>query len=419
MMGGRGWTEGKPGPARRHLQDSSKNRELGCMRNEPGHIVFAGGGTGGHLFPGLAVAEQLQAILPTARITVATGNKPFEHVQVAAAGFDHLRLASHPFARSAAGTWRFVKDNLSGYRRAKRFIRKTDVSLVVGLGGYASVPMAWAAASARIPLVLLEQNAIPGRVTRWLAPRAALVCTAFDEAGAQLKAGGPIRVTGNPIRAGFVPKSFDGWPGPEGAPDRREAPERTADRQLLILGGSGGSRTLNEQVPRALYKIEEELAGWRIVHQSGPRDWQATTTLYAKFGLDAIVVPFVERIERVLGRSDLAVCRSGGTTLAELAAAGVPAILMPWPKAAADHQRKNADVFAAAGAAQIVDAREVSGRLDNAIAEPLVALLRDPARRQLMSEAMQTLARPNAAWHVATMIAKMLETTIGSIVAVG
>jgi UDP-N-acetylglucosamine--N-acetylmuramyl-(pentapeptide) pyrophosphoryl-undecaprenol N-acetylglucosamine transferase len=185
------------------------------MSNESCHIVFAGGGTGGHLFPGFAVAEQLQAILPTARITMATGNKPFEQVQVSAAGFDHLKLPSHPFARGAAATWRFVKDNLSGYRRAKRFVRKAGVSLVVGLGGYASVPMAWAAASLRVPLVLLEQNAIPGRVTRWLAPRAALVCTAFDEAADSLKAAGPVRVTGNPIRAGFGRVAVaDGWHWP-------------------------------------------------------------------------------------------------------------------------------------------------------------------------------------------------------------
>jgi UDP-N-acetylglucosamine--N-acetylmuramyl-(pentapeptide) pyrophosphoryl-undecaprenol N-acetylglucosamine transferase len=287
-------------------------------------------------------------------------------------------------------------------------VRQTGVSLVVGLGGYASVPMAWAAASLRVPLVLLEQNAVPGRVTRWLAPRAALVCTAFDEAAEHLKAGGPIRVTGNPIRAGFgqvgVP-ALAGEEPPEGG---------TSARQLVILGGSGGSRTLNEQVPRALYKIEQELTGWRIVHQTGPRDWQATTTLYRKLGLEAIVVPFVERIERVLARSDLAISRSGGTTLAELAAAGLPAILLPWPKAAADHQRKNADVFAAAGAAHVIDAREVAGRLDNAIAQPLSALIRNAERRQLMSEAMQTLARPNAAWHVATMIAQMLEAATPS-----
>jgi UDP-N-acetylglucosamine--N-acetylmuramyl-(pentapeptide) pyrophosphoryl-undecaprenol N-acetylglucosamine transferase len=375
---------------------------MNSMTDQSLHIVFAGGGTGGHLFPGLAVAEQLQVILPGSRITIATGEKPFEQVQVAAAGFEHLRLPSHPFA-GATETWRFVKDNLAGYRRAKRFIRKTGVSLVVGLGGYASVPMAWAAAAMRVPLVLLEQNAVPGRVTRWLAPRATLVCTAFDEAADYLKAAGPVRVTGNPIRAGF-------GQGEGHALASEESPERgTPTRQVVILGGSGGSRTLNEQVPRALYKVEPELAGWRIVHQTGPRDWQSTTTLYRKLGIDAIVVPFVERIERVLARSDLAISRSGGTTLAELAAAGLPAILLPWPKAAADHQRKNADVFAAAGAAHLIDAREVSGRLDNAIAQTLAALVRDAARRQLMSEAMQTLARPNAAWHVARMIAQLLE----------
>jgi UDP-N-acetylglucosamine--N-acetylmuramyl-(pentapeptide) pyrophosphoryl-undecaprenol N-acetylglucosamine transferase len=270
------------------------------------------------------------------------------------------------------------------------------VSLVVGLGGYASVPMCWAAASARVPLVLLEQNAIPGRATRWFASRASLVCAAFAEARPYLKAGGPIRVTGNPIRAGFL-SAADG-----------KSRRGSADRQLLVLGGSGGSRTLNEQAPRALFKAQCHLSGWRIVHQTGPRDWESTSTLYRKLGLDATVVPFVERMERLLGESDLAISRSGGTTLSELAAAGVPALLLPYPKAADDHQRKNADVFAAAGAAQICDAREIDGRLDNAVAEQLAVLLGDESRRREMARVMQGLARPNAAWHVATMITQML-----------
>jgi UDP-N-acetylglucosamine--N-acetylmuramyl-(pentapeptide) pyrophosphoryl-undecaprenol N-acetylglucosamine transferase len=372
------------------------------MTTDNFHIVFAGGGTGGHLFPGLAVAEQLRVLAPSARITMATGGKPLEHAQVAAAGFDHIRLPSHPLT-SAAGTWRFVKDNLSGYRRGRQFLWRTKVSLVVGLGGYASVPMAWAAASARIPLVLLEQNTFPGRVTRWFAPRASLVCAAFDEVRPLLKAAGPIRVTGNPIRAGF----FSAAAGHA----RRASP----DRQLMILGGSGGSRTLNEQVPRALYKVQRELIGWRIVHQTGPRDWEATSMLYRKLGIAAQVVPFIERIQSLLPGTDLAVCRSGGTTLAELAAAGVPALLLPYPNAANNHQRKNADVYAAAGAGQIIDAREVSGRLDNTIAERLAALLTDSASRQQMADAMRRLARPNAAWHVATMICQLLRTAERSI----
>ena len=369
------------------------------MNTDSIHVVFAGGGTGGHLFPGLAVAEQLRAILPAARITMATGTKPFEQAQVAEAGFAQLRLPSHPLT-GPAGTWRFVKENLSGYRRARRFMRLTDVSLVVGLGGYASVPMAWAATSARVPLVLLEQNAFPGRVTRWFAPRATLVCTAFDEASPYLKAGGPVRVTGNPIRSGFYSAT--------GEPKRRTSP----DRQLLILGGSGGSRTLNEQVPRALYKTQRGLIGWRIVHQTGPRDLATTTALYRKLGLEAIVVPFIDRMPPVLRQTDLAIGRSGGTTLAELAAAGVPALLLPWPKAANHHQRANAEVYAAAGAAHLLDAREVTGRLDNAIAASLAPLLRDPARREQMASAMQALARPNAAWHVAAMINQLLAEAV-------
>ena len=229
------------------------------MNEDVMHVVFAGGGTGGHLFPGLAVAEQLQALATAARITMATGGKPFEHVQVAAAGFDHLRLPSHPLD-SGAGRHVAVRQGESLRLSAqRRFLRATNVSLVVGLGGYASVPMAWAAAAMRVPLVLLEQNAIPGRATRWFAPRASLICTAFEETRQYLKAVGPIRVTGNPIRAGFL-----------SAAARKNRPD-PAGSQLLILGGSGGSRTLNEQVPRTLYKLQPEFADWRIVHQTGPR----------------------------------------------------------------------------------------------------------------------------------------------------
>ncbi len=137
------------------------------------HIVFAGGGTGGHLFPGLAVAEELRLLAPGVRITFATGRKPLEQEIVAAAGFRQLRLPSSPLPRGPRSAWRFVADNLAGYRGARRFLRANNVAVVVGLGGYASVPMAWSTAAARIPLVLVEQNLMPGRATRWFASRAA------------------------------------------------------------------------------------------------------------------------------------------------------------------------------------------------------------------------------------------------------
>src|SRR5439155_1435237 len=136
------------------------------------HIVLAGGGTAGHLFPGLAVAEQLARAEPAARITVAGAGRSFERAHVLAAGLDYLPLRCRPLPRRPTDAIRFVADNLRGYYAAVRFVRDQEVSIVVGLGGYASAAMARAAIARRLPLVLLEQNAMPGRATRWLAPRA-------------------------------------------------------------------------------------------------------------------------------------------------------------------------------------------------------------------------------------------------------
>ena len=159
--------------------------------------------------------------------------------------------------------------------------------------------MARAAARWRVPLVLLEQNAIPGKATRWLARRAALICTAFEETGGLLRCRCPIRVTGNPVRAGFRAISRNQRKGMlEPRDDAQVSPPSALPlppSQLLVLGGSGGARSLNENVPRALYKIRGQLAGWKIVHQSGESDLDATRTLYAKLDLPATVVPFLER----------------------------------------------------------------------------------------------------------------------------
>jgi UDP-N-acetylglucosamine--N-acetylmuramyl-(pentapeptide) pyrophosphoryl-undecaprenol N-acetylglucosamine transferase len=360
------------------------------------HVVLACGESADHLFPGLAIADQLRTIAPATRITLAIGHKPPQRQQVAAAGFDQLRIRSRPLPDGLRGglrgVWRFLSDNVSGYRAARRFLRTENVALVVGLGGYASLPMAAAAARKGVPLVLIEQNSAPGRVNRWLAPRASLVCIAFDEARSRLKVHGPIRTTGVPIRAGSA------------APLPSRLGRATAERQLLVLGGSGGARALNEQVPKSLYKLRERLLDWRIVHQSGSRDHDATAALYRKLDLNAMVVPFLEPIHPMLHHASLVICRSGGGTLAELAAASAPAVLVPNCHASGDHQRTNAGVLASGGAARIVDERECTGRFDDALAETVGSLLADEPQRQRMAAAMGNFARPDAAWHVATMI---------------
>jgi UDP-N-acetylglucosamine--N-acetylmuramyl-(pentapeptide) pyrophosphoryl-undecaprenol N-acetylglucosamine transferase len=171
-----------------------------------------------------------------------------------------------------------------------------------------------------------------------------------------------------------------------------------------VLGGSGGARSLNENVPRALYKIRHLLAGWEILHQSGEAEVESTRDLYRKFALEAKVAAFWSDLPVLLAGSSLAICRAGGTTLAELSAAGTPAVLLPYPHAADDHQRKNADIFVAAGAARLLDERDAMGRLDDHLAELLGRVLSDADGLAIMAHGMRGMARPQAAAHVATLI---------------
>ena len=375
------------------------------------HVVFAGGGTGGHLFPGLAVAERLESELPQVRITFAGSGRPFEREQVEGAGFAYLALPCRPLPRRLREVYPFVAHNYHGYREAGKFLRHEHVSTVVGLGGYGSVPMSRAAIRRNVPLVLLEQNAVPGRATRWLASRATLVCTAFEQANRYLSSRCPVRVTGNPLRSEFahpraaLERSAGNEPGQRrSATPARPSGDNHRSKVLLVLGGSSGARSLNQHVPQALHKVGPGLRTWKIVHQTGSADLASTRKLYRKVGLSAIVVAFVAEMARVLAQADLAVCRAGGTTLAELAATGVPAILLPYPHAAHDHQRKNADVFTASGASVTLDERDLPARLDDHLAGAVALMVGNPAKRAAMSRTMRRLAQPDAAWDVATMI---------------
>ena len=370
------------------------------MKTYADHVIFAGGGTAGHLFPGLAVADELRASCPQVSVSFAGSGKAFEIERVRASGYEYTAIAARPFPRKAIEALRFVTDNFSGYYAARRLLRAKNVSLVVGLGGYSSVPPVRAAARLGIPYILLEQNAVPGRATRWLAPGAAMICSAFEEMRPRLRAGSRVRVTGNPLRRQF---------GGAGASSDEPAPRIGRPRRLVVLGGTSGSQTLNRQVPMALYKAGPVIHDWQIVHQTGEHNAAATGLLYRKLGLRATVAPFFDNLPEVLRTSDLAISRSGGTTLAELATSRLPAILLPYPQASDNHQRANADAFTAVGAAKTLDERETTGRLDNHLAAAIVELAGDPGRRGRMSAAIATLARPDATHDVARSIATLLE----------
>ncbi|NLE37828.1 MAG: undecaprenyldiphospho-muramoylpentapeptide beta-N-acetylglucosaminyltransferase [Pirellulaceae bacterium] len=360
------------------------------VNGEPPHVIFAGGGTGGHLFPGLAVAGELRRRRPDLRITFVGSGKSFEREWVASAEFDYIVLPCSPLPQRFWHLPGFLLDNAAGYRAARRLLREKHPSVVVGLGGYASVPVARTARRAGAKLVLLEQNVVPGRANRWLARAADAVCVAFPDTVERLRSRGEILVTGTPIRPGFT----------------NVTPERDR-RRLLVLGGSGGARSLNQQVPLALYKVRRHLQGGEIVHQAGEADLDATKRLYDKLGLKADVVPFIVDMPRMLGWAGLAISRAGGSALAELAAAGVPAVLLPYPHAANDHQRKNAELFRDSGGCVLIDSREHDGRIDRPLAESLGAILSDPLRRERLSYTMQCLARPDAARDVANIVMRL------------
>jgi UDP-N-acetylglucosamine--N-acetylmuramyl-(pentapeptide) pyrophosphoryl-undecaprenol N-acetylglucosamine transferase len=388
------------------------------------HVLFAGGGSNSHLHPGLAVADHLHRKMPSAIITFAGSGAARERHTVRLAGHHYTMIPAQPMPRNPLQALRFVTDNVAGYCAARWMLREQRVSLVVGLGGSTSVAVVRAAVARGIPIVLLEQNAIPGRTTRWLSRAAAMVCAAFDEVRPHLHVQAPVTVTGNPSRTAFEELYFKvhgrtaaNSPRAAASPPAAALPTRR-QRRLVIIGGSGGARSLNESIPSALHKLGDALAGWQIVHQTGEGQLQETEGRYAQVGLKPLTVTHIDEIASVLFASDLVVTRSGGTMLAELALAGVPALLVPYPRATDEHQLANAKVFAAAGAARMIDETQQVGALDAALARDLGALIEDHRLRADMAANMSKLARPHAAAHVAGAIADQLcGGSIGSLMA--
>jgi UDP-N-acetylglucosamine--N-acetylmuramyl-(pentapeptide) pyrophosphoryl-undecaprenol N-acetylglucosamine transferase len=378
----------------------------------PLHIVFAGGGTTGQLQPGLAVAAHVKERFPVAKITFVGSGKPLERHPVRAAGFHYVTVPSQPVPRNVFLAMRFVTYNVAGYWASRWFLKEHRVSLVVGLGGYASAATVRAAVSRGVPTVLLEQNAVPSQATKWLARSADMVCAGFDDARAHFSPDTPLIVTGNPARPAFERMYRE-----RGAANAGSNASTAAERslRLVVIGGAGGARSLNEFMPRALLKLGSRLNGWQVVHQTGEGQLQPTIERYRDAGVEALVVSFIDEMAPVLFNSDLVVCRAGGTTLAELALAGVPAVLVPYARDAEAYQLANAEVVAAAGAAVVIDESSLEEPLDEALVDQLAPLVADDACRRSMASSMRALARPDAAALVTDTIRIILGASAGTI----
>jgi UDP-N-acetylglucosamine--N-acetylmuramyl-(pentapeptide) pyrophosphoryl-undecaprenol N-acetylglucosamine transferase len=359
--------------------------------------VVAGGGTGGHLYPGIAVARELLRRQPEARVSFAGTAAGLEARVVPAEGFelDVIRssgLKGKSIASRASGA---AKVPLS-LGDAWKLISKRQPDVVMGVGGYSSGPVVLAAALRRIPTLVLEQNAVPGMTNRLLAPFVRAAAVSYEQTLTYFKGRG--FVTGNPVRDEFFATSnFE---------------VRTSKfRRVLILGGSQGAHAINVAMVAAAPELVRRFPGLALVHQTGDRDVAATRDGYARAGLDARAEPFFPRVAGEMAEAHLVISRAGATTLAELAAAGRPAVLIPFPGATDDHQRKNAEVVAAAGGAVVLDQRELTA--EN-LAATVAELLGDPTRLERMAAAIRTLARRDAASRICDRMLELATARTGA-----
>jgi UDP-N-acetylglucosamine--N-acetylmuramyl-(pentapeptide) pyrophosphoryl-undecaprenol N-acetylglucosamine transferase len=347
-------------------------------------LMIAGGGTGGHLFPGVAVAEELCARLPDAAVRFVGTERGIEARVLPRLGWDlDLIRVSGIKTVGFAGAIRGLASVPRALWQSRKLIKQFRPDAVLGVGGYASGPVVLTARLMGVPTAILEQNSIPGLANKILGKVVRRVFLAFEVTRKFFKAK-KIEMSGNPIRGPIARQLTAGEPAPAaGGPLR-----------LFVSGGSQGAVAVNELVCGAAALLAGRQIALGIVHQTGERDLEATRARYAAAGIEADCRAFIDDMATEYRRCDVVISRAGATTIAELGVVGRPAILVPYPHAADNHQEINAREMAAAGAALLFRQAELTAEsLAGAVAE----LAGDPERRERMGSAMKALGRPEAA----------------------
>jgi UDP-N-acetylglucosamine--N-acetylmuramyl-(pentapeptide) pyrophosphoryl-undecaprenol N-acetylglucosamine transferase len=348
-------------------------------------VLIMAGGTGGHIFPGLAVAETLRGQgVPVMWLGAAGGME----TRVVPAHNIPLHTVAVRGLRGKGWKARLLAPAmlLQALFASLALLRRIQPRSVLSMGGYVAGPGGLAAWLLRRPLLVHEQNRVAGFTNRKLASMARRVLTGFADALPQAE------WVGNPVRQAIAQLP---------PPAARMAQHRDAPR-LLVLGGSLGARALNLALPQALARLDPSQRP-DVLHQCGARGIDETNAAYAEAGIRAQVVPFIEDMAASYAWADLAVCRAGALTLAELSAAGLGSVLVPFPHAVDDHQTRNADVLVQAGAAVLLPESDLKGNSLNVelLAQQLAALLGDRSRLLAMAESARTLAKPDAAAAIA------------------
>jgi UDP-N-acetylglucosamine--N-acetylmuramyl-(pentapeptide) pyrophosphoryl-undecaprenol N-acetylglucosamine transferase len=362
----------------------------------PLRIVIAAGGTGGHLYPGIAVARRFAARCPGTDVLFVGHRGGLEERLLPHEGFQLVTVAVRALqGQSRVAQARALGALGLGTLQALRLLWRVHPHLVVGAGGYVMGPVVLAATLLRVPRVLMEQNLVPGLTVRSLARFAQLVFISFPESAAYLP-GRPVEYTGTPVREEICQV---------GAAEPRGA---DGELHLLVFGGSQGAHRLNQAMIQAAPWLAAHQPRLCLVHQTGLADAAAVTQAYAQAGLQAEVLPFLHDMAERYRWADLVLCRAGASTLAELTTCSKPAILVPYPYAADDHQRHNAMALQRQGAAQVILDAELTGARLYEVLEPL---LRKPELLQQQAACSRALGRPQAADAIVTACLHLLGST--------
>lgn len=349
-------------------------------------VIVAGGGTGGHVIPAIAIGRELQARYNADILFVGT-DRGMENRLVPAAGFRLEFIQVGALNRvSMATRLKTLVDLPRAILHSSHIIRDFGPDVMIGVGGYASGPAMLAGAARRLPIMVFEPNVIPGVANR-------LVARFVQGAAVHFEATRPYfrnaAVTGVPVRREFF-----------AVPPRAQNDRLT----LLVFGGSQGAHAINVAVMQAMALLHDQLPGLHLIHQTGQKDFEDARSAAASVGISAEVSPFIDDMPSAFARADLLICRSGASTVAEVAAAGKPAIFIPLPTAADDHQRRNAETIADAGAAVLLPQAELN---PDRLVREVVGLLSDRQRLATMGHAAHSFARPDAAAEIAAMAARI------------
>jgi UDP-N-acetylglucosamine--N-acetylmuramyl-(pentapeptide) pyrophosphoryl-undecaprenol N-acetylglucosamine transferase len=356
--------------------------------------MVAGGGTGGHLFPGVAVAKEMCRRFEGAEILFVTGKRKMEFEVLKRAGFRQTSIAVEGMKGRGLlkGAWVALKLPWS-FLQSLRITREFSPDLVLGVGGYSAGPVCLCARIMRIPSAIHEQNSFPGVTNRLLSRVVKRVFISF-EGSREHFSGGTIHLTGNPIRPEFV--TSETGTGRNGK-----------SFTLAVVGGSQGARSINEVFVEALALLKKRNKSCRVIHQTGDLDYERTLALYRERGLEAEVTPFIQDMAGVYREADLVVSRAGAGAVFEMAAMGKPSLLIPYPFAANRHQETNAQFLVEAGAAEMILQERLTGQV---LADRVAALMEDRAALEKMGQAARRVSKPDAAQKIADLMLEMVRS---------